>query len=67
MATKWYQKSVVSGTEKVTVRTYRCPTHQTILFRVSTDIPIPTTEEEVPCPQGDMVKVPKYDESQKIK
>jgi hypothetical protein len=67
MGTKWYQKNVVDGTEKVKVRTYRCPTHQTLLFRVRADIPVPTLEEEVLCPEGDMVKVPKYDEAQKIK
>ena len=64
---KWYQKSVTAGTERVQVRTYRCPVHQTVLFRVRADLPIPATEEEVPCPQGDVVKVPKYDEAQKIK
>jgi hypothetical protein len=67
MATKWYQKNVSVGTENVQVRTYRCPTHHTILFRVPADLPVPEVEEEISCPQGDKVKVPKYDESQKIK
>lgn len=67
MGTKWYQKRTVVGTESLAVRTYKCPNHGVVLFSVPASITEPTMTEEVKCPQGDTVEVPKYDDSQKIK
>jgi hypothetical protein len=63
---KFYEKSVTIGTETVAARTYRCPTHHIVLFRVPADLPIPKETIEFDCPQGDKVVVPKFDDSQKI-
>ena len=63
---KWYEKSVTIGTETVAARTYRCPIHHVVLFRVPSSLPVPKETIEVDCPQGDKVTVPKFDDSQKI-
>lgn len=63
---KWYEKSVSIGTETIRTRTYRCPKHHVVLFRVPADLPEPTETIEVDCPQGDKVTVPKYEDTQKV-
>jgi len=63
---KFYEKSVTIGTETVAARTYRCPVHHIVLFRVPADLPVPNETIEFDCPQGDKVVVPKFDDSQKI-
>ena len=63
---KWYEKSVTIGTETIAARTYRCPIHHVVLFRVPANLPVPTETVEVDCPLGDKVTVPKFDDSQKI-
>lgn len=66
MGKQFYEKSEVTGTEKITTLTYRCPTHHVVLFRVRADTPMPTGKIQIKCPEGDMVEVPNYPDSQKI-
>ena len=45
---------------KVPYKTYRCPKCKEVVLRIPLRIPVPSEEEEILCPKGHKVKVPKF-------
>jgi len=45
---------------RVPFRTYRCPVCKEVVLRIPLRYPVPSEEEEILCPKGHKVKVPKF-------
>ena len=63
---RFWEQTVGVEERKVRLRTYRCPECDEVLFSVPYDLPVPKETTIVECRNGDKVRVPAYDESQKI-
>jgi len=63
---RFWEHTIGMEESKVQLRTYRCPDCNEILFSVPANLPIPRETVIMTCKNGDKVKVPKYDDSQKI-
>ena len=45
---------------RIPMRTYRCPVCKEVVLRIPMSYSVPSEEEEILCPNGHKVKVPKF-------
>lgn len=60
----WEQTKQIK--QSIEVVAFRCPVCGTLLFNVPIGVPMPSEKTEIVCKNGHKVRVPKFDDCQKI-